>query len=273
MTGSVLALGFTVLAYLVGAVLSGANVFLRRPALLWGGRSCALVGVLLHTAAIGLRCAELRHAPFTTPAESLSALAWMVALIYLAADLLWKLPTTGPFALSLSFLLVLGAGLTQEGRRLPSGAYDPMLLNSNAISLHIIAILAAYGAFSLAFCCAALYLITHRLLKSKSGLLWLRRLPPLTTVENAAFTLVAIGFPLLTLGIAAGLLRAHGLPSGWVTDAKTLLAFGVWGVYGIYLLGRTAANWPPIRTSTILLVGLALCLLLLFIPTVAHRFG
>ena len=151
---------------------------------------------------------------------------------------------------------------------------DP-ILSSNAVSLHIIAILAAFGAFALAFCCAVLYLIEHHILKSKHGLAWLKRLPPLLTVESAAFFLVALGFPLLTLGIMAGLLSAFagGMQRGWQTDTHALLAYVVWTVYGLYLLARLRANWPPVRTAYVLLIGLGLCLLLFFVPSDTHRFG
>lgn len=275
-SGGAIALGLTLALYLVGAALLGANLFVRRPGLLLAGRFTAVGAAILHMAAIGLRCAEVKHAPFTTPAESLSLLAWMVTLIYLASEVAWRLSAAGPFALGLSFLLVLiGAGFGGGGSSAAMPPGDPALLSERAISLHIIATLAAIGAFALAFCCAALYLIAHHILKSKHGLAWMKRLPPLSTVETAAFILVALGFPLLTLGILSGIARAlsGGLPPGWQTDPKSLLAYGVWLVYGAYLFVRVGASWTPVRTSYVLLVGLALCLLLFVIPTAAHRFG
>jgi ABC-type uncharacterized transport system permease subunit len=271
MTASTIVLGVTLAVYLLGGAVLGANLLLRRSGLLLWGRSLAVVGALAHTAAIGMRCVELRHAPFATPAEALSALAWMVVLAYLVSELRWRLSAAGPFALGLAFLLVLGAGVAPPYH----GAPPPALLATRAISLHITATLAAFGAFALAFCCAALYLIEHHILKTKQNLAWLKRLPPLLTVEGAAFSLVAWGFPLLTLGILSGLVRAWGggLPAGWYADPHSLLAFAVWGVYGVYLVGRLAANWHPVRTSYVLLIGLALCLLLFFVPSASHRFG
>lgn len=276
MIASPTVLGLAVTAYLAGAALLGANLFLRKGGLLLAGRGAAAAGVLLHGCAIGLRCAELHRAPFTTPGESLSLLAWLVALAYLGTEALWKLSASGPFALGLAFLLVLGGGVWHGGSQsAPLTAGNAALLSGNAVSLHIIATVAAIGAFALAFCCAALYLLVHRILKSKNGLAWMRKLPPLVTVEQAAFVLVAVGFPLLTLGILSGLVRAWagGMASGWQTDPKTLLAYVVWAVYGVYLWARLAANWPPVRTAYVLLIGLGLSLLLFVVPTGAHRFG
>lgn len=266
-------LGMTLALYLLGASLLGANLTLRRPGLLLSGRIAAGLGALLHAVAIGLRCASLHQAPFTTPAETLSLLAWVLVLGYLGAELIWKLSASGPFALGLSFLLVLvGAALTPNRGGAPAHA---KLLSENAISLHILATVAAIAAFALAFCCAALYLVAHHILKSKHGLTWMKRLPPLMTVEQASFTLVAVGFPLLTLGILSGLARAWAgeLPNGWQTDPKTLLAYLVWAVYGVYLWARLAARWPATRTACVLLIGLALALLLFVIPTATHRFA
>jgi ABC-type transport system involved in cytochrome c biogenesis permease subunit len=277
MTGSGLCLTLTVILYLAGAALLAANLLLRRPLLLTIGRIAGIGGALCHFAAIGLRCMELHRAPFTSPAESLSLLAWSLAIAFLITEAFWKLSVAGPFALGLSFLLVL-LGAALGGHHAPGANvadHHEELLASNVISLHITSIIASIAAFVLAFCCAAFYLIEHRILKSKNGLKWLDRLPSLRLIESTAFTLVSIGFPLLTLGILAGLTPAvrGGLPEGWLTDPKTLLAFMVWLIYGVYLIARLVLNWTPVRTAGILLAGLPLCLLLFLIPSNAHRFG
>ena len=273
MTSGVM-LAATALCYLLAAVLLGANLLLRKNGWLWAGRVAATVGATLHMAAIGFRCVELGQAPFTTPAESLSLLAWIVALAYLAVELFWRLSAAGTFALGTAFLLVTLGGLLSGTASVGGG--NAALLNERAVSLHILATVGAIAAFVLAFACAALYLLSHRILKSKHGLTWIKRLPPLVTVEQASFALVAVGFPLLTLGIASGWLRAmagNGLPDGWQYDTKTLLAYAVWLVYAAYLWARLRAGWTPVRTAYILLVGLALSLLLFLVPSATHRFS
>jgi len=274
-TAAAVLLGVTCLLYVLGAASLGANLFLRRRSLLVSGRILAVLGAFTHMAAIGAHCAALKHAPFTTPGESLSLLAWIVVLVYLGTEVLWGLSAAGAFALGLAFVLVL------LGAALPAGSLigkeqEAALLAERAVSLHIVAILTAIGMFALAFCCAVLYLVEHRILKSKHGLAWIKRLPPLATVETAAFTLAALGFPLLTLGILSGLayqVGRGGLGPTWAVDGKTLLAYAVWAVYGAYLVARQKLDWPPVRTAVILLVGLGLALLLFFVPSAAHRFG
>jgi ABC-type transport system involved in cytochrome c biogenesis permease subunit len=275
MAHSVAALTGALALYLLGAVLLGANLALRRPGLLAAGRGAAVFGVALHAAAIGLRCVELHRAPFTNPAESLSLLAWLVGLAYLGTEIRWRLSASGPFALGLSFLLVLlAAALGGVGRDGVAARAAP-LLSDRAVTLHILALISAMAAFALAFCCAALYLVEYHILKSKHGLAWMKRLPPLVTVESAAFTLVAIGFPLLTLGILAGVVLAvsGGMGPRWTTDSKVLLAYAVWAVYAVYLWARVSAGWPGLRTTYVLLLGLALCILLFLVPSAGHWFG
>ena len=79
----------------------------------------------------------------------------------------------------------------------------------------------AFGLLVLAFGCAALYLIQHRMLKRKrvhGGLFG--KLPPLASLDQLAFALVAFAFPLLTVGLAAGIVKAltGGLRGVWGAD-------------------------------------------------------
>ncbi|MGC4042702.1 MAG: cytochrome c biogenesis protein CcsA [Armatimonas sp.] len=257
--------------YLLAAVALGASVFLQQARLRTAGWILAGLGAVMHMAAIGLRCAELHRTPFATSAESLSLLAWLLVLLYLGAQALWRLTAAGAISMGLAFLLVFMAG--RIGDATTKQAISPML-NEQSVSLHVVATLAGLGAFALASCCGALFLIEQRLLKSKRSLEWLQRLPPLMVVDRAALTLAAIGFPLLTLGILSGLVRAlgGGMAPGWATDPKLLLAYAAWGVYGVYLLVRLLASWSPSRAAIALLVGLLLSLLVFVAPTASHHF-
>lgn len=268
---SAMALAGTLGLYLLAAVALGAAVLLQNTRLRTAGWVLASLGALAHMAAIGLRCAELHRAPFVTPAESLSLLAWLLVLLYLGAQALWKLTAAGAISMGLAFLMVFLAGRIGDAT---AGRATSPLLNEQAVSLHVVATLAGLGAFALASCCGALFLIEQRLLKSKRSLDWLQRLPPLMVVDKAALTLAAIGFPLLTLGILSGLVRAlgGGMAPGWATDPKLLLAYAAWGVYGVYLLVRLLASWSPSKASIALLVGLLLSLLVFVVPTASHHF-
>ncbi len=252
--------------YLIASVGYGAHLLLRTPGLARGGRVAAWTAVAVQTVAIGVHCAATRETPFTTPAETLSAAAWAVALAYLVLELL--LPS--------AFLALFGGAVLQRAAALHvQHTAEARILDSHVISLHILALLFAFGLLTLAFGCAALYQAQHRMLKQKRALGGLfGRLPPLARLEQMAFTLVAFAFPLLTVGLAAGIIRAAGggMPAGWAADPKVLSSFAAWGVYGAYLALHALAHWRGPRVNSFLIGGLLLMLATLFAPT-AHRFG
>jgi HemX protein len=265
------------LGYLIAGVGYGAHILLRQPTPVKVGRAAAWTAVLLHTLAIGVHCARTRQTPFTTPAETLSASAWAVALAYLVLELFArpKPLALGALALPAAFLcLFTGAALHPS---MPTAAASHIhLLDSRLVSLHVIAILFAFSLLVLAFGCAALYLTQHRMLKRKrvlSGLFG--KLPPLTNLEHLGFTLVAFAFPLLTIGLLAGIIRAAtgGLHPGWSDDPKILASGITWLVYGTYLALHGLAYWRGPRANYLLLGGLLAALITYFVPTTTHRFG
>lgn len=264
-------------AYLLGSVAYGAHLLLRQPALATTGRLAAVLGAALHTVAIGLHCARTHQTPFTTPAEALSASGWAVALAYLALELARRpRPTAlGAVALPAAFLCLFGGAFLRPTQAAASAAMLP-LLNSRLISLHVLALLFAFGLLVLAFGCAALYLAQDRTLKRKrlaGGLFG--RLPPLASLDQMGFALVAFAFPLLTVGLAAGVVKAvaGGIGVSWGADPMVLTSLVTWLVYGLYLLLHTMARWRGPRANYLLLGGLLAALVTYFIPSSTHRFG
>ena len=275
-------LAATLVFYLLGAVVLAAGYLRGRPGdsgdgssrlsrWIAVGRTSAIAGAVAHMASIGLRCAELHRAPFATTGEALSLLAWMIVLAFVVVDIVWRLAAAGAFALGTAFLLVLLAGLQPDTGS--AGATAP-LLNERAVSLHIVAILGAFAAFVLAFSTAVLSLLERRILRSKHGLVWRKRLPPLGTLEKAGAILTSLGFPLLTLGILSGIVRASagGMAAGWITDPKTAGAILLWWIYAAYLGSRTVLGWQGHRCAWILVTGMAACIGVLALPTDTHRF-
>lgn len=264
--------------YLLGSVAYGAHLLLRQAALAAIGRAATALAVLLHTVAIGMHCAQSHQTPFVTPAETLSASAWTIALAYLVLEVLRKPKPTalGAVALPAAFLCLFAGAFLRSARPDGIAAAAEPLLNSRLISLHILAILFAFGLLVLAFGCAALYLTQYRLLKRKhlSGGLF-GKLPPLASLDRLAFVLVTFAFPLLTVGLAAGIVEAitGGLHGVWGADPMVLTSVVTWLVYGLYLALHTAAQWRGPRANYLLLGGLLAALVTYFIPTTTHRFG
>jgi ABC-type uncharacterized transport system permease subunit len=269
------------IGYLVASASYGAHVLVREPRLAIGARIAAVVGVICHTVAIGVHCATTHHTPFTTPAETLSASAWAIVLAYLALDLFLRQPALGAVVQPIAFLCLFTGAVLHRARVLTGGSAHPAAINpqrdidGGMINLHVIAILFAFGLLVLAFGCAVLYLAQHSMLKKKRSGSLFGKLPPLATIDQLAFGLVAFAFPLLTVGIIAGVIRASGgaFPHGWAVDPKILLSAVTWIVYGVYLGLHVLAHWRGPRANYLLIGGLLIALATYFAPTGVHKFG
>jgi ABC-type uncharacterized transport system permease subunit len=127
---------------------------------------------------------------------------------------------------------------------------------SGWMEIHVLGIVLSMAAFFLAFCCSVFYLVQNKLLKSKKLRGMFRRLPPLELTDALAHHLVALGFPLLTLGIVTAIVGVHsGLLDRGISAAKTTAAAVTWATYGLYLLSYGALGWRGKRVHYILVVG------------------
>lgn len=256
--------------YLLSAVLYGANLSTRVRSHLFLARMFYSAGLVLHTAAIGSFCLAAHLSPFTGGFGSLSVFAWAAALLFLPIEVKFNLPALGALAAPAGSLLLFFAML----RSRVAIRMNPHI-HERIISLHVMLALFAFALFLIAAVCAAGWLWQYRLLKhpDKRGLF--RKLPPLETLDGLAFKLVAFAMPLLTLALALGIVRAAegALRPGWMTDMHTLVSMIAWIIYGIYMAARRLAGWRGSRLQYLLITGLAVSLLLLFVPGVSHRFG
>jgi HemX protein len=273
---SSIALALGAVGYLVASVLYASSVIRRtlehRREWVGVGRVAGLTGVAFHTMAIGLRCMESHHNPFNTTGGAVTATGWMIVIAYQLLELAqWKRApfAVGAIAYPLAFLCVFG------GVSLERAANQSPVLDSSIIGLHVMAILFAFGLLAIAVCCAILYLIEHHLLKTKriAGSLF-ARLPPLTTIDSTAFTLVSFAFPLLSVGILAGIIKAIATHHTHVWgDAHTLASFITWAIYGGYLLAHATGGWRGLKANYLLLAGQAAAILTYLVPSSHHPFA
>lgn len=131
------------------------------------------------------------------------------------------------------------------------------------IQVHVGIALAAYSVLSLAALQAAFLGITDIALKQRR-LNWEPRFfPPLSSMEQLLFQLIAAGFTLLTLTILAGGLFIHD----WFAQHlihKTVLTFAAWLIFGGLLFGRWRYGWRGMRAVRLTLAGMAVLLLAFF---------
>lgn len=135
--------------------------------------------------------------------------------------------------LPLIFLLTLLPAVGPDYKLFPTPA-----LRSGWVAVHILLLLAAYGALIVSMAASMLSLWQEQRLKRKTLVGWL---PPLATVDLVSYRALLIGFPCMTAGLLVGsVLAQESFGAGYFLDPKVLLSFALWGVYvALLFLRRT----------------------------------
>ncbi len=129
------------------------------------------------------------------------------------------------------------------------------------VILHTICSLLSYAAFLTAFVSGILFLLQERQLKRKTMGLLFHRLPSLEALDRINFMAIGIGFGLLTVGVAAGLLGMEAfLGRWWIGDPKEVLTMILWVSYCCLWLVRLRATLRGHRVALLSILGFSLAL-------------
>ncbi|MDQ2679874.1 MAG: c-type cytochrome biogenesis protein CcsB [Candidatus Eremiobacteraeota bacterium] len=86
--------------------------------------------------------------------------------------------------------------------------------------------------------------------------LWLNTLPGLAQLDVLIYRSVAVGLPLLTLGIITGAMWAHeAWGAYWQWDPKETAALFSWIIYASYMHLHTRNQWRGMRSSWVSVIG------------------
>lgn len=171
--------------------------------------------------------------------------AWAVGGVYLLFQLKTKTRILGAFISPIILLFMLAAAGQGAGKFLV-----PQNMHSWLITAHLILVIAGEALFVLASGAGAMFFIQNRLLKHRKVSRMSSLLPPLNDLDRINHFCLLTGFPVLTLGLLAGVVYAgFAWPSGWVTDPKIVSSFAVWVAYGFLLHQRMAIGWKGIRMA------------------------
>ena len=197
----------------------------------WGVR----VGWLAQTALLVVQAARADGFPWSSWAGSLNLFVWLVVGAYLIWGCRPRFRLLGlavmPLAAALFVVARVGGG-TGQGTGSDYG--------SVFLVLHVGFVLAAFAGFTLAAALAALYLWEERRLKRRAADILRLKLPPLASLERLAWRTIAVSLPLLTLGLAAGIVRQR--ERGGSFDALEGVTLLTWLVYGGFLVSRPAGR-------------------------------
>ena len=194
--------------------------------------------------AVGFYGLHLQHppVPLSSFPAALSLIGWGVALAWLVAPRALGLRSSGPWvatiAAGFTIPAVLGLQLAAPHLDTPQGAgiwsHAHVLLGTAGFSLLALASLAGLG-----------YLAKERGLKRRQP--WHQGLPALESLDHAEHVTLALGFALLTLGVATGFAWSVSQQlDPW--NRHTLFLLAAWGVYlvpvGARVLRQERGPWP-----------------------------
>jgi ABC-type uncharacterized transport system permease subunit len=176
-------------------------------------------------------------------AQALSAMLWLAVLIYWVESLFFRLEGMQPLVLGGAGLCLL-LPLWFPGRAIAQSSTD--------FKVHLTLALIAYSLFTIAILHAVLMAVAdrllHRGLKDAAGGHRLEgpiaNLPPLLTIEQMLFRLIAVAFVFLTITLATGMLLSNdlfGKPLRF--NHETVFAVASWLTFAILLWGRWFRGW------------------------------
>ena len=235
--------------YSVGLVHSVLTVLRKKQTLFAPAVVATISGFLCHAASIILRAYELQSLALSQRYETFSLFAALTVLAFLLVYWKYKIQSIGFFAFPAIFVMTFIANLAYETQDA-----IPELLRSRWIYIHTPLVVLGYVAFFVAFSAAVLYLIQERELKLKR--VFHNRLPSLEICDDLAYRSLAVGFPLMTLGILSGALWAQQIEGAtWMSDPKILLAFLTWLIYLMLIHYRLIAGWRGKKAAYLSIAG------------------
>jgi ABC-type uncharacterized transport system permease subunit len=131
-----------------------------------------------------------------------------------------------------------------------------------AIGAHVVTSVMAFGFLALAGVYAVFVAVIDHFLRTHHLNRLIRALPALDVLESLLFTLVKLGFALLTLSLLSGFLFVDDLFAQHLAH-KTVFSMAAWIVFGVLIWGRRYRGWRG-RTAVRMTIGGVLLLVLAY---------
>ncbi len=166
--------------------------------------------------------------------NALSLMSWGVSLIIVLMALTKPLENLAIIFFPLTALSLALEIIFPSSRILPEAA--PMGLH-----LHVLLSIFAYCLLSIAALQAVLLALQDRQISRKhpSSIM---RFPPMQVMEELLIQIITIGFFMLSLSLATGLMFLHDILAQHLVH-KAVLSILAWAIFGILLWGRWKQGW------------------------------
>ncbi len=189
---------------------------------------------------------------------SLSLFSDMSVALFIVFAFRYRLWFAGGFVLAIA-AIALAYALTWNEGTLPAVPS----LQSYWAKIHVPLVVSSYAAFMLAFVISGVYLIKfyaqRAVPRSDPGVglgAWLDTIPALAQLDVLVYRVIAVGLPLLTLGIITGAWWAkEAWGAYWQWDPKETAALFSWIVYAIYMHLHTRNAFRGVYSAWVSVIG------------------
>lgn len=209
------------------------------------------LGFALHSISIIYRYILAGYIPITSMHEASSFFAWSITLVYLFLYYNYRLKNFGSFILPIVFLIMLFSSILS--REIKSSV---IALQSYWFGIHTVLAFLSNAFFAIACGIGIMYMLQEHYVKIKKPKLIFKELPSLEELDELNYSLISIGFPLLTLAIISGAIWANTAWGGfWSWDNKEIWAVITWLIYGLALHLRLVPKWRGKKLAILSIIG------------------
>jgi ABC-type uncharacterized transport system permease subunit len=247
-------LSIALVGYIVSIVLAAVGTLYHSQSSQRGASVLFVLTWVAHLGAVVRAGVAAGGIPLSNLSQYLLVFSWIVLSIHLWVWFKLRIHVAGLVLPPLAALAAFGA------LQLRSGATTRRAAPPEAVFLFHTTV-STLGMAFLGLTCAmsVLYLVQDRALKSKKTLTLLKRLPSLQKCDEVGFRSLVVGFVLLTLGIATGLVvNTEVYHKLWVWDAKSTFPLLAWVVFAIILVARTVLGFRGRKSAYLTITGFTL---------------
>lgn len=187
--------------------------------------------------------------------NALSLMGFCISLIVLLAALSKPLENLSIVIFPMTSVALLMEMIFKSSHVLPDST-------SAGIKIHVLLSVCAYSLLTIAAIQAGLLALQDRQISRKHPAT-IMRLPPLQIMEDLLIQIIAIGFFMLSLSLATGMMFVNDLLAQHLSH-KLVFSVLAWIIFGILLWGRWARGWRGKKAIRWTLGGFLLLLLAYF---------
>jgi ABC-type uncharacterized transport system permease subunit len=220
--------------YLLAGLLAWLGMALRADRLERGAVGVLLAGVVLHIASFATLHRLDPPPPLTDLPAAVSFMACVGTLFFLG--LMWWLRLAGLAVLvaPLAFVSVFYAAI-----HLPQPGASTFGGSGSMPHAHVLLSSAGLAMLGVSGLAGALFLMEHRRIKAKRRIDPRSSLPSLEALDRVNRVSLAAGFPLLTLGVATGMLWVDSVRGSLFTGAHhEIWSLIAWTIYAVLVAAR-----------------------------------